>query len=314
MQATAITIKENKAYVSYNLQGEAFGGAFDVIDISDPEEPILRNRVIFNDTDINSVTYGNNYIYLSEAVNSPEGAIAQIEILQMTNNLISIITNSSKIKLNGYAANCVYFGNSGLYATSGDNAGVYAFSSINFSELDYSELHDARWIDGNNNYLAVAAGTPGTIALFNFTNSKFSLANTYSFTGADIPNAKTTAKIVGDHIFIAAGTGGVQVHQLVSGTFVTEIPLPNTNLDDVVTNAVGVNNDLVFISNGGAGVYVAQAQKKISNIRAGEPISLTMVGKLQLAAFASTNHIVYDEDHLIAATGLQGVKIIKVNR
>jgi hypothetical protein len=119
---------------------------------------------------------------------------------------------------------------------------------------------------------------------------------------------------VGDHIFIAAGSGGVQVHTLATGTKKAEIPLPSTTLNAsvVVSNAVAVDNDLVFISNGEAGVYVAQAAKPIQSIKAADTLSLTMVGKLKFADLQSVNHVIYKGNYLFIAAGLGGLKIVYV--
>jgi len=55
LQATDVRMKDDKAYVSYNVQGETFLGAVDIYDVTDINQPTLLSSAIFTDTDINGI-------------------------------------------------------------------------------------------------------------------------------------------------------------------------------------------------------------------------------------------------------------------
>jgi hypothetical protein len=71
--------------------------------------------------------------------------------------------------------------------------------------------------------------------------------------------------------------------------------------------------DLLFISNGEAGVYVAQATQPFSATGSEASQQLTMLGRLRFGNLQSVNHVAYRSGHLFIAAGLGGLKIVKVN-
>jgi hypothetical protein len=81
----------------------------------------------------------------------------------------------------------------------------------------------------------------------------------------------------------------------------------------VVTNAASAERDLLFISNGEAGVYVAQGSQAFSATGSEAPQQLTMLGRLRFGNLQSVNHVTYRSGHLFVAAGLGGLKIVKVN-
>ncbi|UCG72544.1 MAG: hypothetical protein JSV45_15070 [Chromatiales bacterium] len=80
----------------------------------------------------------------------------------------------------------------------------------------------------------------------------------------------------------------------------------------VVSNAVTVDRDLMFISNREAGVYVAQADADFGSTACNAPQQITMLGHLQFDNLQSANHVAYKGDCLFVAAGLGGVKIVEV--
>jgi hypothetical protein len=89
--------------------------------------------------------------------------------------------------------------------------------------------------------------------------------------------------------------------------------VPGLDPSVVVTNAVAADRDLVFISNGEAGVYVAQSPKPLNKFDEEEPIELRLLGRLGFQDLQSANHIEYKRNVLFVAAGRGGLKIVKVN-
>jgi hypothetical protein len=144
------------------------------------------------------------------------------------------------------------------------------------------------------------------------------LLNTFSFPGADVPESKSTVEVAGGKAFVAAGPEGVQVVCLDNGQIVGSVPRPNpasVGLDPsvVVTNAVTVQGDVMFISNGEAGVYAAAGAASFESSACTAPQSITVLGRLRFNNLESVNHVVYRDDALYIAAGLGGTKVVDVD-
>ena len=79
-----------------------------------------------------------------------------------------------------------------------------------------------------------------------------------------------------------------------------------------MTNAVTVDEDLMFISNGEAGVYVAAGDGEFAEAPCDAPLNITMLGHLRFDDLQSVNHVDYESKRLLIAAGLGGLKIVKV--
>ena len=78
---------------------------------------------------------------------------------------------------------------------------------------------------------------------------------------------------------------------LDNGQIVGSVPRPDPaalGLDPsvVVTNAVTVDEDLMFISNGEAGVYIAAGDADFASTPCGAPQNITMLGHLRFDGLA----------------------------
>ena len=160
-------------------------------------------------------------------------------------------------------------------------------------------------------------GTPGRLAQLD--GFDLSLIDEYAFDGANIPESKSTVQVLGGKAFIAGGPGGVHVIDLATGARIAHIPVPSglpLLLSEVVSNAVSVDGELIFISNGSAGVYLVSADASLAtpyDPKVGSP-ALTEVGRLLFEGdIASVNHIAYKDGFLFVATGRGGLKIVRVD-
>ena len=79
-----------------------------------------------------------------------------------------------------------------------------------------------------------------------------------------------------------------------------------------MTNAVTVDEDLMFISNGEAGVYVAAGAADFASTPCDAPQTITMLGHLRFDDLQSVNHVDYENKRLLIAFGLGGLKIVQV--
>jgi hypothetical protein len=283
--------------------------------VSNKNKPVLRSHARFTDADIHAVSTFGPVVLAAEATGDPQFASpAVLEVMYLVGTYL-VLDGNRRWALSSYAATSAMAAASGLYATSGDNGALFTVSPFSPSDVDPVALHDARWVDARDGKVVVVQGTPGQIAVFEADGLE--PAGTFPFTGADIPESKSTVELVGGKAFVAAGSGGVQVLSATTGVVVGSVPRPDPaslGLDPsvVVTNAASVEDDLLFIANGEAGVYVAQGSQTFSTSGSEAPQQITMVGRLRFGDLESVNHVAYRAKNLIIAAGLGGLKIVKV--
>jgi hypothetical protein len=313
LQATSVAIVGNLAIVTYNMIGNPYLGGVDVIDITSKNHPVLTAEALFTNTDISAVSISGQNVYVAEATGDT-GFVspAVFEVMQLVGNNL-VLTGNRRMGLSSFVGTSTAASATRAYATSGDNGALFVVNPTTFSLIDSIHLHDARWVALGGGKIVVAQGTPGQISVFNETT--LAPLGTWSFTGAAIAQSKSTVEVVGGKAFIAAGTGGVQVLSTTSGTVLGSVPRPNPDslgLDSsvVVTNAASIDQDLLFISNGEAGVYLAQGSQVFS--ATGEVAqTITMRGRLRFGSLQSVNHVASSAGVLIVAAGLGGLKIVQ---
>src|SRR5256712_123056 len=315
LQATSVSIVGNLAVVSYNMAGNPYLGGVDVIDISNKNHPVLTSEALFQNTDVSAVTTSGINVYLAEATGDTGFASpAVFEVVTLVGNQL-VLTGNKRTGLSSFTATNVASGTR-LYATSGDAGSLFMLDPTLFTVTSSIPLHDARWVAVGGGKVAVVQGTPGTLAVFNESN--MSSVGNFPFAGADVAQSKSQAELVGGKAFIAAGDSGVQVVSASTGLKVGAVPRPNPDSlglspSVVVTNAVAIDQDLMFISNGEAGVYLAQGSQVFSSTGSETQQTITMQGKLRFGNLQSVNHVALQSGILMIAAGLGGLKIVQVH-
>src|SRR5256885_6870733 len=315
LQATSVSIVGNLAVVSYSMVGNPYLGGVDVIDISNKNHPVLTSEALFQNTDVSAVTTSGVNVYLAEATGDTGfAAPAVFEVVKLVGTQL-VLTGNPRTGLSSFAATSVAYGTS-VYATSGDAGSLFVIDPTLFTVTSSIALHDARWVAAGGGQVAVVQGTPGTLDVY--SESNMSVVGSWPFKGADIAQSKSQLELVGGKAFIAAGDSGVQVLSASTGAVVGSVPRPNPDSlglspSVVVTNAVAIDQDLMFISNGEAGVYLAQGSQAFSTTGSETQQTITMRGKLRFGNLQSVNHAAFQSGLLIIAAGLGGLKIVQVN-
>jgi hypothetical protein len=315
LQATSVAIVGELAVVSYSMVGNPYLGAIDVIDITNKNNPILRSSASFLNTDVFAVAIAGSSVYVAAATDDTAfAAPALFEVMQLQGYSL-VLSGNQRMELSSFVATSVAASGTRAYATSGDNGGLFVIDAATFTAIDTMLLDDARWVAVGGGKIVVLQGTPGRLAVFD--EATLAPAGPFSFPGADVPESKSTVEIAGGKAFIAAGTGGVQVLSATTGNILGSVPRPSPDslgLDSavVVTNAVAVDQDRLFISNGEAGVYAVQGSQVFSASGSEVLPTLTMLGRLQFGSLQSVNHVAMRSNNLIVAAGLGGLKIVQV--
>ena len=318
LQATSVSMVGSLAVVSYNMIGNPYLGAVDVISINPGGQPTLTSRAVFQNTDVSAVFASGTNVYLAEATGDTGfQAPAVAELLQLVGNNL-VLTGNRRTGLTSFAATSATAWGTRAYATTGNTGGLYVLDPVALTVLNSFSLHDARWVAVSGGKVVVVQGTPGQITVYDETT--LAPVGTFPFKGADIAESKSTVELAGGKAFIAAGDSGVQVLSASTGLVVGSVSRPDPaslglSPSVVVTNSASMDADLLFISNGEAGVYVAQGSQAFSATGSETQQTITMLGKLRFANLQSANHVAYsaDKKYLIIAAGLGGLKIVQVN-
>ncbi len=304
LRSTHVCINGSYAYVSYNYEGDSYMGAVDMIDISDPYNPFLVESAVFTETDISSIAYADNTLYLAGAREFIDGDDTNPAILLKMNLNNGSLTDEVKIiDMPGYVATDVALGDSYIYGVSGDNGILGAYNYNNNSLAASASLNDLRSVGVSNGQVVILQN--GSIKTFDAST----LTQSLSFsTPTDVTEAKRTIDFYGTNVLAAEGANGTGIYNLSNGEKLTSIPVADaTGLDvaddEVVTNAVSVNNEHIFIANGGVGVSVVSINSE--NIA-----DLTDFGSLDLDG--SANYVKSEDNLVFVADGFGGLKILKI--
>ena len=314
LQAVSVAIKGDIAFIAYNTRGAQYTGALDIVDISTPTQPKLLSRTTFTNKDINSVSYSENTIILAEAFESGiEGKNSQIEWVPLKKN-IPDFTKSASALLPSYAGTSVYAHSSKQFVTSGSMGGLYMFDSSSL-QLDQELISDARWVTGSgNDVLVLSGGNNPALYYYQISRNTLSPIAHFSIAGASELEAKSVVELVSNYAVVGGNKQGVLIYNLDTAQLVARISIPvlnNANIQ-ISSNSVSVDKDLIIISNGEAGVYIAQNPQNLSAVHKDSDMKPVILGQLDFGTSISVNHVEYKNDVLIVAAGLGGVKIVSV--
>lgn len=157
IQSTAVVLKNNLAYVSYNTSGNEVGGAVDIIDVSDSHNPVILKTFISDVYEFSDLAIKDNYLYAAGYKKDVGAVLAVINVLN--NDLVV----EDIISLQGIYATDLDLLNNRLIVVTGTVGGVSEFNVsdsstpvlVSFKPLDNGlSLAQSSWFDfylyGNN--------------------------------------------------------------------------------------------------------------------------------------------------------------------
>jgi hypothetical protein len=332
LQASHIRISDGYAYIGYNTQGPRYLGGIDIVDINPATDPKLISNVIFIDPetntgkDVSSIdiepkgTGSCNYVWIAgaeernELLESP--ALVERFALNSSNQFENSNNQRQFYDLKGFVGTDIRWFQDKIYVTSGTGGGLTVLNN-QMSELEYYSIENARSVDVNKNYLISLGGNPGHIYSPGLWDEVIG--------GAADPEAKSIVRLfyethgtiftkgikcTGNYALAALGEDGLKCFNLdVSHTVpVSSLPRPTIPDDgnewDYVTNGVSVSNGgWIYIANGSGGVDIAKTDLNGK---------LTWLGNINLGS--SVNFVEASDNYVFAATGLGGLKILKVTK
>jgi hypothetical protein len=306
LTASHVDISGDYAYVSYNTADESYVGGVDIINISDPTSPRVTSRLYFTNADINAIKYHNGHIYLAGGVD------AERSVTSTDNSFVARIqTSSGRMELDagilygfqpGYNATDVeVFGNQ-VYLTSGREGYLTIYNAQDLTKLEEAPFMDLRSVAVRENGIAVLDASQGVKLL----DASLGTVRTIAIDSDFGLNTKRTLDFRDDTIIVAEGANGAGIYNAGTGSLEEYIPIlldpQGVDREDVVTNAVANNDGLLLMANGGAGLCLSEEKDNSTQI----------VGIIQLEG--SVNFVASKGDYIFAASGTEGLQIIKLNR
>ncbi|MGQ8336090.1 hypothetical protein ACUNWD_06020 [Sunxiuqinia sp. A32] len=304
LRATHVALSNNYAFVSYNYEGEEYLGGVDMINVSNPDDPKLIGSAILPEIDLSSIVYSSTTVIAAGAKSDfrEDGSNPACVIrINLANNLLS--EDAQIIDLPGYVGTDLTVDSEKFYVVSGDNGVVASYNLSDNSKNDSIWVSDLRAVGLNDDQLVVLSGVEG---LYIYNPVDLSELSSIS-TSSDVAG-KRTIDFYNGHVLAAEGYNGIGVYNIASGDHVSTIPLADASgLDvepnDVVCNAVSVNNEHVFVANGAAGVSVL-------SINEGAIDDLDDFGSLDLPG--SANYVMSKGEYVFVADGTGGLQILKM--
>ncbi|WP_026955010.1 hypothetical protein [Algoriphagus vanfongensis] len=303
LKATHVDIDGDFAYVSYNTEGETYLGGVEIFDISDAYNPKITAQAIFQDVDISSIAYKDGKLFLAAAVNvdADYGVDTPANLITVSVAGGQFTSDFNFSTIPGFVATDVTHTNTNTVITSG-NPGIVGLMDANNVLGSSQEITDLRAAAFGSDRLAVLSGTEG-VRVMDPTN----LSTIYTIPVAiESSGAKRTIEIDNDYLYVSEGSTGAGIYQINDGTEVAnlEIPIKPSDVDpsEIVTNAVSVDDNLLFMANGAAGISISDVSDK-ANIKE--------FGVLDLDG--SSNFVRNEEKFVFVATGADGLQILKIN-
>jgi hypothetical protein len=291
--------------VSYNTPGQEYFGAIQVINIANPNDPRVTSELIYLNADMNAIQYDAGYVYVVG------GLDAEKSVRATANSLIAKIpVSGGKLDAGniiygfqiGFNANSVLVNGSSVMVTSGRDGTLTSYSKndlITENEMGYPDLRSLSVENGNIALLDASTG-------IRILNSSFQPIKEIPISTDFGAASKKTIDFSGDKIIVAEANKGAGVYSYSSGSLLEYIPIlinpEGVAEENINTNAVAINDDIILMANGGAGLCLSE--KGVDNTDVYGIIALD----------GSTNFVESKDDYVFAASGREGLQIIKLNR
>lgn len=313
VQANDIAIHDKTALVAYNVAGETFAGAVQIVDFKRPGYPELVAEVLYKGADANAVTLEGSHVFVGLASDDPALASpALVHELKFSGKVLE--PTGDWLDLPSWAVTDLAVHGNRLVAGVGADLGGVALVERNHMRLAaFAEEADVRAVDVSPAN-AVYSVCGGAAALLHKRGlPQLGVESASDVFGYSQEGAKGTLEVVSGRCYLGAGDGGFQVRD-ASGALLAALAngeYSSRSGRTGVTNAVSVDRNLAFVAAGPAGVQVVGLGETGGEERS--RAELRLLGELELEDGASINMVKSRNDILVVAAGLGGVKLIEMD-
>lgn len=321
LSATHVDIIDDKAYVSYNVQGDVYTGGVDVIDLENPAYPSILTQLLFTGNDANAVVADvdgsddNRDVYLALSSFKKGAVLRKLTTQggQFTGGFTDLSLSKS-IEGVSASANGITCSDDYIYVTSGQSkGGVFQVDKENFSTLNVDEFQAAKYAvtNGTNigaKQITLSTGDEAKLHIYNvgpsFEKQIFDIGSIYHQSVEEPYKGKSAMHIdpQSSHCFVSMGVNGMKAFDIFSGDVVFTSPadmLTNGN-----TNGLTKDDQFVYLANGADGLFIGRIPEGSGEIT---PVQVWDMDE----SVASANLVKASEDWLFVAKGGGGFKILR---
>jgi len=298
LQATDVVWIDDTVYASYNVAGDTFLGALQVIDASDPSDPKVVVEATYPTADIAKLQVSGSKIFAAAADAQFGGTL---EFFSYENGSLSYDGYS---KVGSYAGTFVARDQYQVLVSSGDRGGGLSRFDVSSGMATLSQslpLEDARWVGAlDEGAILAVSGSPGAIV-------RYTPNTTGGYDAQSVPielasqGAPSWAGRQHDLFYMASNESGLEVYDLRTMQRVGQLTSPGT----ANGLAIGTDEKLAFLADGEAGIRV------IDVLDPTDPLELA---SLDVEDSGSANAVALHAEHLALADGRGGVKLLKYQR
>lgn len=304
------------AYIAYNIAGDDFGGAIQIIDTSDKSHPSVVREIKLPEMDVNALYQDGNTLYFGGQANPDawpfKSYIGKVDLV----NPDGVAIAASFKSLRSHAVTSITKANGKFYVGVGARDGGVEILKSDLSPESFKAYPDVRSVQAPGGVVHALVGTVdgtatvGRLVKLGTTDSVTTLDNfrsTYTKATLDMPSA--------DLAFLGMSASGFQVLKPGSASKVFSLANPSTSALEA-TNGVSTDADLAFVANGQYGFRVVQI---LDRTKTGSAFG-RLAGHHKLAGEAydgeeySANFLRYRSNHLFVASGLGGVNIYRLTK
>jgi hypothetical protein len=323
LSATHVVIADDKAYVSYNRQGEDYAGGIEVIDLSNPAFPQIISQELYDGADVNAVAadYNGNSnqrkIWLALS-SFKKGAVLRQVMLEnglLTENIQDVTLSKSlsdgsiAASANGIVASSDY-----IYVTAGQShGGTFQVSTADLSVLTNEEYTHAKYpevngINNGNKQITLRTGEQSQLLVYSVgpdrSYNTIDITEIYHQNVEEPDKGKSTLHIDegSDIAFVASGANGLKAYNINSGEEMYTSPADMLSTGN--TNGLTKDDDYIYMANGADGLFIGTLPQGGGEI---EPVQIWDLNE----SGASANLVKTDGDWVFVAKGGGGLKILR---
>lgn len=266
----------------------------------------MASRLYYSNADINAVEYNDGYVYAVGGLDAEKSLlatsnsfVAKIPVSGGTMNTSAIIYGYQE----GFNSTDIEVTPIHVVVSSGGDGTITVYDKRDLSIVTEAPFQDLRSVAKNNGQFAVLDAGKGVSILDSELNVIKEIAINTDF-GA---GTKRTLAFNDDKIIVSEGNKGAGLYNTNTGALLEYLPIlidPNgiDDTQDIETNAVAINENVLLMANGGAGLCLSEDNGNNANL----------YGVIQLDG--SINFVESKGDYIFAASGKSGLQIIKLNR
>jgi fibro-slime domain-containing protein len=293
LQATDVVWEGNYVFASYNVRGDRFLGALQVIDASNPRDPKVVAEAIYPGTDIAKIRVSGSRIYAAGADEKEGGTLETFELDS------GVFAYRGFEKVGSYAATYLDLKGHDLWVSYGDVGGGLAHFDVRETKpvlVERIPMFDARWVAAAPGHGVFAlAGSPGRVMRVGAGNEPTPIE------GASV-GAPTWATIDQEMLYLSSDDAGVLVYDLRTLTKVGQLATTgNAN-----GSAIAHDARLAFLANGQEGLVAADV------LDPWDPRKVASIDVLD--DNGSANAVALSGGYIALADGLGGVKLLAFER